>query len=173
MNDVTVTVSGWVATEPRLTIGQAGSRMVTFRVASTARRFDRTANAWVDGQTEWFTVRVFRAAAVTVGESIAKGQPVIVHGRLRTSTWESEAGQRTDLVIDATSVGHDLTRGIARFTRAVAAVEPADGGQAEADEAPGDGVAVGPEGEELAEALGATEVLADDAELVLAEAGAA
>jgi single-strand DNA-binding protein len=68
-------------------------------------------------------VRVFRAAAVTVAESIAKGQPVTVHGRFKSNTWESDTGPRMDLVIDATSVGHDLTRGVATFSRATGATE--------------------------------------------------
>ena len=119
MNDLTITVSGWVATEPRYVVGRNGTSLTSFRVASTNRYFDRTSNAWEDGQTEWFTVRTFRGAALTVLDSIAKGQPILVTGRLRTNTWESEAGSRTDLVIDATAVGHDLTRGIATFRRAV------------------------------------------------------
>lgn len=123
MNDLLITVSGWVATEPRFLAGPSGARMTTFRLASTSRYFDRDKNEWVDGRTEWFTVRVFRAAAVTVAESIAKGQPVTVHGRFKTNTWESDSGPRMDLVIDATSVGHDLTRGVASFSRATGATD--------------------------------------------------
>lgn len=118
MNDLTITVSGWAATDPRHVVGPTGTAVTSFRLASTSRYFDRGANAWVDGPTEWFTVRTFRSAAVTVMNSIAKGQPVVVTGRLRTNEWESEAGARTDLVIDASALGHDLTRGVARFTRA-------------------------------------------------------
>lgn len=118
MNDLTVTVTGWVATEPRHVVGPTGANLTSFRLASTSRYFDRNANEWADGKTEWFTVRVFRSAAVTVMNSIAKGQPVLVTGRLRTHQWESEAGERTDLLIDAVALGHDLTRGVAQFTRA-------------------------------------------------------
>lgn len=126
MNELTIAVSGWVATDPTLRIGAGGTTMVTFRVASTARYFDRDKREWVDSKTEWFTVRVFRGGAITVKESIVKGQPVVVTGRLRTNEWESQSGPRTDLVIDAAAVGHDVTRGIARFTRATgdAALDP-------------------------------------------------
>jgi len=120
MNDLTMTVSGWVATNPKLHVGPSGVRMATFRLASTSRYYDRDKGEWVDSRTEWFSIRTFRAAAVTVSESVEKGQPVTVHGRFRTNEWESEGGTRTDLVIDATSVGHDLTRGIATFHRATA-----------------------------------------------------
>ena len=119
MNDLIMTVNGWVATDPSQHVGPTGARLTSFRMASTSRFFDREKAEWVDGRTEWFTVKVFRSAAITVANSIHKGQPVTVHGRFRTAEWEGEGGPRVDLVIDATSVGHDLTRGTAEFTRAV------------------------------------------------------
>lgn len=118
MNDLTMTVAGWVATDPRHVVGPTGTHLTSFRMASTSRYLDRDKGEWVDGQTEWFTVRVFRGASITVKDSIEKGQPVVVQGRFRTNEWESDSGPRTDLIIDANSVGHDLTRGIAKFTRA-------------------------------------------------------
>ena len=120
MNDLTMTVTGWVATDPRHVVGPTGTRLTSFRLASTSRYFDRDKGVWADGNTEWFTVRTFRNAAITVMNSIEKGQPVVVQGRLRTHQWDADAGPRTDLVIDAVSVGHDLTKGIATFTRATA-----------------------------------------------------
>ncbi|MBN2176358.1 MAG: single-stranded DNA-binding protein [Demequinaceae bacterium] len=118
MNDLIMTINGWVATEPSQHVGPTGARLTSFRMASTSRYYDREKGEWADGRTEWFTVKVFRSAAITVANSIHKGQPVTVHGRFRTAEWEGEGGTRTDLVIDATSVGHDLTRGTAEFTRA-------------------------------------------------------
>ena len=123
MNELTLLVTGWVATEPKLHVSATGPDVVSFRLATTARYFDRNTNAWVDKPTEWFTVRLFRAAAVLVQKSVHKGQPVIVSGRLRTNEWTSESGPRTDLIIDAQTVGHDLTRGVADFRRAVADAE--------------------------------------------------
>jgi len=125
MNDLTMTVSGWVATDPKLVLSASGVNMCTFRLASTSRYLDRGTAEWVDGRTEWFSVRLFRAAATLVSDSIAKGQPVVVTGRFKTNEWKTEEGTRTDLVIDATGVGHDLTRGIAKFHRATAADDDA------------------------------------------------
>ena len=115
-------------------------------------------------------MKVFRNAAITVANSIKKGQPVTVHGRFRTSEWEGEGGTRTDLVIDATSVGHDLTRGTAEFTRAfgdaslaaeddaadgaVDEGDPAEGGDVDASDADGDADADGvPEAEGVEEPM--------------------
>lgn len=117
MNDLPITVTGWCATDPRYVAGPSGARMTSFRMAATARYFDRDKAEWIDGRTEWFTVRTFRAVAGNVAHSLVKGQPVIVYGRLKTVTWESAQGPRVDLVIDAISLGHDLTLGRATFER--------------------------------------------------------
>lgn len=137
MNELTVTVTGWVATDPKLHVVPGGTDLVSFRLASTSRYFDRASNQWIDRETEWFTVRIFRAAALLIQRSVSKGQPVIVVGRLHSNEWQGNEGQRVDLVIDAQTVGHDLTRGIADFTRAVVdgqKVKISEPGAAEADE---------------------------------------
>jgi single-strand DNA-binding protein len=50
---------------------------------------------------------------------VRKGDPVLVHGRLRTDVWEREDGHTSvSYVVEATCVGHDLSRGTAVFARA-------------------------------------------------------
>ena len=122
MNDLNLTLTGWVASDPTFVItrGGQGPALCTFRMGQTPRYFDRNAQKSVDSQTEWFTVRVFRDAAFPVAKSIKKGQPVVVGGRLRTNEWiDADKQPRVTLQIDATVVGHDLTRGIASFNRAI------------------------------------------------------
>ena len=143
MNDLTMIVSGWVATEPKQHIGQSGVQWLSFRLASTPRYFDRTKSEWVDSQTEWFSVRVFKNASVTIAKSVKKGQPVTVHGRFRTNEWESDSGPRTDLMLDAITVGHDLTRGTADFVRAVVDDSRAEESTADGDKAGHDSVDAG------------------------------
>ena len=41
-------------------------------LASTSRYFDRDKGEWVDGRTEWFTVRVFRGAAALVKHALLR-----------------------------------------------------------------------------------------------------
>ena len=172
MNDLIMTVNGWVATDPSQHVGPTGARLTSFRLASTSRFFDRDKGDWTDGRTEWFTVKVFRNAAITVANSIKKGQPVTVNGRFRTNEWEGEGGTRTDLVIDATSVGHDLTRGTADFTRAFGDAtlagddEAADGAVEGGDSAEG-GDSVGSDADGNADAAGASEAEETDEPLAL------
>lgn len=113
-----VTVVGWAATTPREVVGD-GVPFTSFRLASTPRYFDGRQGAWADGKTEWVTVKAFRDVAFNVAASVHKGDPVLVHGRLLTQEWQSETGPRTTLVVEAVALGHDLTRGTARFARRV------------------------------------------------------
>lgn len=63
------------------------------------------------------SVVTWRSLADNVGASIRKGDPVVVSGRLRVREWQSNGRQGTDVEIDATAIGHDLTRGVATFQR--------------------------------------------------------
>jgi single-strand DNA-binding protein len=118
-NDLTVTLVGWVGTEPKHYTGPSTTPFTSFRMANTRRYFDRAQNVWADGRTEWFTVKVWRQSALNVAASLRKGDPVLVHGRLATEQWESPEGPRTSLVLEALAIGPDLTYGRATFARTV------------------------------------------------------
>ncbi|WP_024288921.1 single-stranded DNA-binding protein [Cellulomonas sp. KRMCY2] len=124
-NGLMVTVVGWAASTPREVVGD-GVPFTSFRVATTPRYFDNRQGAWTDGRTEWITVKAFRDVAFNVASSIHKGEPVLAYGRLRTEDWVGENGPRTGLVLEATAIGHDLTRGSAKFARTVYTTGPRD-----------------------------------------------
>ncbi|HAM45266.1 MAG TPA: single-stranded DNA-binding protein [Propionibacteriaceae bacterium] len=89
----------------------------SLRVASTPRL--RRGGEWVDGATTWLTVTCTRALAENVRSSVKKGDAVVVVGRLRTNRWEdTERGPQERLVLEAMSIGHDLSRGVSEFRRA-------------------------------------------------------
>lgn len=136
MSDVMVTVNGYVGTKPLLYRSEAtGAEWTSFRVGSTRRVVNRTTGEWSDGPTLWFTVKAWNHAARNVVESLAKGDPVSVHGRLGVEEWEgTDHKTHTSLVVSAASVGPDVTRGVARFTRVITTSAAPDG-------APGDGLA--------------------------------
>lgn len=134
-NELTLTLVGWVATEPKLYTGSGATPFTSFRMASTRRYFDRATNAWVDGRTEWFTVKAWRQQAYNVAASLRKSDPVIVHGRVSTEEWTGTEGPRTSLVLEALSIGPDLTFGQANFARTV---HIATGGRVEQPEGAGD-----------------------------------
>jgi single-strand DNA-binding protein len=115
---LTVTVVGWAATTPKEVSGD-GVPFTSFRLATTPRYFDNRQGAWTDGRTEWLTVKVFRDVALNVAASVHKGDPVLVHGRMKTEEWVGEQGPRFGLVMEAAALGHDLTRGRSNFARTV------------------------------------------------------
>ena len=116
-----ITLTGLVATTPRHLVTSEGLPITSFRLASTQRRYDRGAQKWIDGETNWYTVTCFRQLAINVVGSIAKGQRIVVAGRLRVRDWESGERAGTTVEIDADALGHDLSWGTSVFTRSVAA----------------------------------------------------
>ncbi|MEO6533614.1 MAG: single-stranded DNA-binding protein [Pseudolysinimonas sp.] len=116
----TLTLTGLVATTPRHLVTAEGLPITSFRLASTQRRYDRGAQKWIDGETNWYTVTAFRQLAVNVVGSLNKGQRVVVSGKLRVRDWESGDRAGTTVEIDADAIGHDLAWGTSVFTRSVA-----------------------------------------------------
>jgi single-strand DNA-binding protein len=136
MSDL-ITVTGLVATTPRHLVTSEGLPITSFRLASTQRRFDRTQEKWIDADTNWFTITGFRQLATNLVGSVAKGDRVVVTGRLKIRDWENGERTGTTVEIDADAVGHDLTWGTASFTRSIAAtvVAPAEAPAADAEDA--------------------------------------
>ncbi|MFC7305461.1 single-stranded DNA-binding protein [Streptomyces monticola] len=117
MNETMVTVVGNVATKPVFRETQYGP-VVRFRLAMTARVFDRAGQAWKDGHTNFFTVLARRSLAANVASSVSVGEPLVVQGRLKVRDEERGGQHWTSADIEATAVGHDLTRGTSAFRRA-------------------------------------------------------
>ncbi len=140
----TITLIGFVATAPKHLITGEGLPITSFRLASTQRRFDRAQGRWSDGDTNWYTVTTFRQLAVNTVGSVAKGDRVVVAGRLRIRAWEVGDRSGTNVDVEADAVGHDLSWGTTAFTRTIvtSAAESAAGAAGEQQQA-GDGEAVG------------------------------
>jgi single-strand DNA-binding protein len=111
------TFRGFVATDVKTSTTPGGVSTASFRLGSTARRFDRASGTWVDTHTNWFNVQGYRQLAGNMACSIKKGQCVIVVGRLKLRQWEKDGRVYHSAEIDADSVGHDLKRGSANYIR--------------------------------------------------------
>ncbi|MGC5361678.1 single-stranded DNA-binding protein [Streptomyces sp. DT24] len=120
MNDTLVTLVGNAATGVTFRDTATGG-MSRFRFAVTARRWDREKQFWADGHTSFYTVFAWRALAANLPSSVAVGEPLIVHGRLKVREEERDGQRKTFVDVEAISVGHDLTRGTAAFRRVVKA----------------------------------------------------
>ena len=146
MNDTSITFRGYAGTEVRHRQTREAN-VATVRVASTPRV--RKDGEWVDGPTTWYAVTAWRTLADHLRDSVRKGDPLIVHGRLRTESWQPEGGgTATSLQVDALLIGHDLNRGITHFMRR-RTEQPAADPSTEADELAGEA----PEGADVPESL--------------------
>ena len=68
------------------------------------------------------TRRPWRRLAEHGGQSLRQGDAVVVHGRLSHRTYVNKNNVEVlALEIDAFTIGHDLSRGTATFTKAAAA----------------------------------------------------
>ena len=116
MNDTYITFRGWLGGDVELHDVKGGHRSARMRVASTPRRF--RGDHWEDGPTIWFTVKAWNHLATHASSSLSTGQPVLVHGRLEADVWTREDGTtQVRYIVTAESIGHDLTRGTADFTK--------------------------------------------------------
>jgi single-strand DNA-binding protein len=132
-----------VAREPRFRITTRGISSVSLRVACTPRWVDRESGEWTDGETSFVTVLCWRTLADNVAKCLHKGEPVLVKGRLHVRPYEKDGVSRLAVEIEATSVGHDLARGVASFQRPrrPAAENGAPANGAPANGAPANGAA--------------------------------
>ena len=121
-----IAVTGLVATTPRHLVTQDGLPITSFRLASSQRRFDRSQNKWIEGETNWYTVSAFRQLAINESTSVSKGDRVIVVGKLHVRDWDNGERAGTSVEVEAEAVGHDLNWGTSSFTRTILVREVTD-----------------------------------------------
>lgn len=118
VNEAQVSVAGYIATEPTFGMTRSGVPTLQMRLAWTPRRLDRATGDWVDEASCFATVKAFRKVAENGAVCLRKGEPVIVTGTLRVREYDGkDGGRRTSIEITANSIGHDLARGVAKFSR--------------------------------------------------------
>jgi len=117
MNETYVTISGNVVGDPVARATKANVPFVTFRVASNVRRVDFKTGEYIDAGTNFVNVTAFRSLGVNLANSLKKGEPVLVYGRMRINQWVNGERSGTTVEIDAYNVGHDLSWGQTQFVK--------------------------------------------------------
>ncbi|RBP99860.1 single-stranded DNA-binding protein [Bifidobacterium xylocopae] len=126
MHQTKMTMTGFVGKDP-VSIGREGATPVcTFRLGSSDGYYDAKTRAWREFPTTWMTVKAFKALANNVLQSVHKGDPVLVTGSVSTEEWVKDGAKRSSLVLEAESIGHDLSMGVSGFRR-VRAGSPTEG----------------------------------------------
>jgi single-strand DNA-binding protein len=118
VNEAVVTVIGFVAQDPIFEVLASGTSLMSLRIGSTPRRYDREIGQWRDEDPMFLTVSCWRTLADNLQAcELQRGDPVIVTGKLRIREYVKDGQRRFSAQVEATTVGHDLSRGIARFQR--------------------------------------------------------
>jgi single-strand DNA-binding protein len=96
-----IMVIGNLGTDPEMRFTPSGNQVTSFRLAAT--RNYTTSEGERRQETEWFTVTTWGKQAETCNQFLAKGRRAYVEGRLRTSSWEGQDGQKrfkTEIIAD-------------------------------------------------------------------------
>ncbi len=86
-----VILLGRLGKDPEMRYAPSGTAIATFSLATNHRQ--KSEGEWVD-KTEWHNLLAFGKTAEFVGEYLNKGKQVFVEGRLQTSSWEDQQGQK-------------------------------------------------------------------------------
>lgn len=106
MAESKITIDGNLTADPELRYLPSGAAVANFTVASTPRV--KKDNEWVDGETVFLQVSVWREWAEGAVESLVKGDPVIVVGKLKQRSYEKDGQKRTVYEIDGEFVGKSV-----------------------------------------------------------------
>ncbi len=94
-----VIIIGRLGKDPDMRYAPSGTAIASFTMATNHSTKDADGN-W-NQQTEWHSIKSFGRQAEFVGEYLKKGKLAFVEGRLQTSSWEDQNGQkkyRTDII---------------------------------------------------------------------------
>jgi single-strand DNA-binding protein len=99
----TVTVVGNVGSDPEVRFMSDGTAVCNFSIAVTESKLKDT--KWIDGDTTWFRVSVWRKFGETVAEAVTKGQRLVIVGKLKISEYEKDGEKRMRPEITADTLG--------------------------------------------------------------------
>ena len=113
-----VTIVGNLTDDPELRYTPNGAAVANFRVAVSRRGKDESGQ-WKDLDTSFFRVSAWRSLGENVAESLTRGSRVLVTGRLRSRSWETQDGEtRSTVEIEADEVGPSLRWATAKVEKA-------------------------------------------------------
>lgn len=117
MSAIQVTVTGNLTSDPELRFTPAGAPVAQFTVASNERYKD-SGGQWADGPTSFVRCNAWRDLAEHCGESLTRGDRVIVTGVLRQRDYQTKEGEkRTVWELAASEVGAALRYATARISK--------------------------------------------------------
>jgi len=95
-----ITFTGNLGADPERRKTPKGEDVASLSVAVTPRK-KTDSNEWVDGDTVWYRVSVWRSDAVAVAENLVKGDKVKVEGDLTPSIYHGASGPTLSMDVRA------------------------------------------------------------------------
>lgn len=111
-------ITGNCVADPELKITDSGMATCKFRIAQTERKKDDMGN-WIDGDTLYMSCTAFGATAEAIAQTVFKGTPLVVTGRLKSRTVEKDGVKNTYFSINVDTCGVDVKQSLRKS-------EPAD-----------------------------------------------
>jgi len=127
MNGNTITIVGNLTKDPILKYLPTGKAVTNLSVACNHGWRDKETQAWVEGETSFFKVECWEPMAENITESLRKGDPVIVVGRMSCRKYEQEGQTRESWEIRAETVGPDMRKRAASLRRVLRHSQTSEG----------------------------------------------
>ena len=101
-------IVGNLTADPELRFTASGKAVASLRIAVSERIRDAD-GTWKDGDATFWKVTAWDRLAEHIGDSLAKGQRIIVIGKVASRTYETREGEkRTEYEVTASALGPDL-----------------------------------------------------------------
>lgn len=92
LNLLKVLIGGRLGKDPEVRMTSSGQKVANFSVAVTEKYKDR--NGMQQEKTEWVNIVFWGRQAEICEQYLRKGSPVYVEGKLETSSWDDNNGQK-------------------------------------------------------------------------------
>ncbi len=117
MADNTITVVGNLTRDPEIRYTASGQANARLGIAVSRRWQNRQTQEWEE-RTSFFNIVAWGDMAENISDTLAKGNRVLVNGRLEQRSWETEQGEKRSVVeIVADEIGPSLRWATAQVTR--------------------------------------------------------
>ena len=128
LNEPQITIAGNLTGDPELRFTSIGIACANFSIAANPRFRDSTSGEWQNGETVFMRVTAWRDLATNLCESLRKGDPVLVVGRIRQRTWTPEGSDKEQRFteVQADTVAVPMDRRILRLTKVTRESAPED-----------------------------------------------
>lgn len=116
--ETVITVVGNLTADPELRFTPSGAAVANFTVASTPRNYDRESGQYKDGDPLFLRCSLWRQYAENAVESLTRGTRVVVTGRLKQRSYDTEQGERRTVIeLEVEEIGPSLRYATAKVIK--------------------------------------------------------